>query len=42
MAAVGLGIASNSKQYSPGLPEFLFEKRENGKYSKAYLEEIGR
>ncbi|USD22782.1 ADP-ribosylglycohydrolase family protein [Microbulbifer variabilis] len=42
VAAVGLGIASRSKEYCTGLPSFLIEELESGKYGKVYLEEIGR
>lgn len=42
VAAVGLGIASLSHEYDPGLPGFLFSELENDVYGKDYLATIGR
>lgn len=42
VAAVGLGIASYSDEYSTDLPAFLLQELEDGKYGKKYLTEIGR
>jgi len=41
VAAVGLGIASLSEEYNPGLPDFLLSDLENGQYGKDYLAAIG-
>ncbi|SMF03969.1 ADP-ribosylglycohydrolase [Alteromonadaceae bacterium Bs31] len=41
VAAVGLGIGSVSNDYSSGLPTFLYEQLENGRYGKTYLLEMG-
>lgn len=40
VAAVSLGIASNSDEYDKQLPEFLYKDLENGPYGKSYLQSI--
>lgn len=42
VAAIGLGIASLSVEYDSELPNFLYEKLENGAYGKQYLQELGK
>lgn len=41
VAALGLGIASLSKEYEKTLPNFLFDDLENGAYGRNYLQSVG-
>ncbi len=42
VAAVGLGIASQSVEFSKELPEFLYTNLENEMYGRDYLAKVGR
>ena len=42
VAALGLGIASLSKEYESELSDFLYDDLENGVYGRDYLKHIGR
>lgn len=42
VAALGLAIASQSDEFEPGLPDFLYSELEDGAYGKYYLLKISK